>query len=186
MVRFAAGLLLTATMAAPAFAWAHADSRGGHAAASPARTTSSAPQLQAHAAPSHQTHFAPQPAIDHHYAPPPRPMPSAVMHHGYARPPLPVRPIINSYLAPYRPTYYAPRVVPAPGPYYFIAGSGYTGADLAYPAEPNWNWTPVESVAALAGNDIAGRSDVRYYCPDTREYYPVVASCASPWLKVIP
>ena len=101
------------------------------------------------------------------------------------RPPVAIRPIITTYVAP-RPVYSAARVVAVPSPYYMVVDSGYTGTDLAYPAEPNWNWTPVESIAALAGRAVADRSDVRFYCPDTREYYPLVETCPSPWLKVIP
>jgi hypothetical protein len=29
-------------------------------------------------------------------------------------------------------------------------------------------------------------SEIRYYCPDYRDYYPNVASCPSPWLQVVP
>jgi len=29
-------------------------------------------------------------------------------------------------------------------------------------------------------------SEVRYYCPDYRDYYPNVATCPSQWLQVIP
>jgi hypothetical protein len=27
---------------------------------------------------------------------------------------------------------------------------------------------------------------IRYYCADTRQYYPDVQTCASPWMKVVP
>jgi hypothetical protein len=29
-------------------------------------------------------------------------------------------------------------------------------------------------------------SDLRYYCPDYRDYYPNVATCPSQWMQVIP
>jgi len=29
-------------------------------------------------------------------------------------------------------------------------------------------------------------TEVRYYCPDYQDYYPNVASCPSPWMKVLP
>jgi hypothetical protein len=29
-------------------------------------------------------------------------------------------------------------------------------------------------------------SDLRYFCPDYRDYYPNVASCPSQWLQVVP
>ena len=29
-------------------------------------------------------------------------------------------------------------------------------------------------------------SDLRYYCPDYRDYYPNVATCPSQWLQVVP
>jgi hypothetical protein len=28
--------------------------------------------------------------------------------------------------------------------------------------------------------------EVRYYCPDYRDYYPNVATCPSPWMQVLP
>jgi hypothetical protein len=106
-----------------------------------------------------------------------------VTYHAHApiRPPVIIRSIIT--VPSPRPAYDSPRVVTAPGPYFVMVSSAYTGTsnNLAYRAEPNWNWTPVESVVALAGH-----SEVRYYCPDTREYYPTVEVCPSPWLKVVP
>jgi hypothetical protein len=33
---------------------------------------------------------------------------------------------------------------------------------------------------------IEQASEVRYYCPDYRDYYPSVSSCPSPWLRVLP
>jgi hypothetical protein len=98
----------------------------------------------------------------------------------YTRPTVVIRPAITTYMP--RPVYQsAPRVIAVPTPYYVVVGAGYTGNNLAYPAESNWNWTPVDSVAALAG-----RGEVRYYCPDTRAYYPQAEDCPSPWLKVVP
>ena len=29
-------------------------------------------------------------------------------------------------------------------------------------------------------------SEIRYYCPDYRDYYPSVATCPSQWMQVIP
>ena len=29
-------------------------------------------------------------------------------------------------------------------------------------------------------------SEVRYYCPDYRDYYPNVSTCPSPWMQVLP
>jgi hypothetical protein len=28
--------------------------------------------------------------------------------------------------------------------------------------------------------------EVRYYCPDYRDYYPAAATCPSPWMRVLP
>ena len=177
MAQFIAGLWLAA-MAASAAAWAHPEARRAHSAPSPARAAVFAPQ---HRSP----HVTPQAAIYHTYAPHPPRFASPPVLHPPIRPPVIVRPIIATYVPP-RPVYSAPRVVAVPSPYYAVVGAGYTGTDLAYPAEPNWNWTPVESIAALAGRGVAERSDVRYYCPDSREYYPQAQTCPSPWLKVIP
>ena len=121
-----------------------------------------------------------------HHAPPsplPAPRPALWPGQGIAAPTLRtatvIRPIIATYVP--RTVVTTPRVVSVTAPYYVIVGPGYTGTSLAYPADTNWNWTPVESVAALAG-----RSDLRYFCPDTRSYYPETEACPSPWLKVVP
>ncbi len=34
------------------------------------------------------------------------------------------------------------------------------------------------------GNGTAPTSSIQYYCPDSNAYYPQVANCASPWMKV--
>lgn len=182
MASWAAGLFLAAAMAAPAAAWAHADARRAYAA--PARAAGPAPHRYGTHVPA--PHWPVPQALVHraHLPQPPRIAPPAAMHHAPIRPPLYARPIVTAYLPLPRPAYPVhdvPRAAAAPAPYFVILGSGYTGNNLAYPAEPSWKWTPVESVAALAG-----RSALRYYCPDTREYYPAVEDCASPWLKVVP
>ena len=33
---------------------------------------------------------------------------------------------------------------------------------------------------------IPASADLRYYCPDYRDYYPNVATCPSQWLQVVP
>lgn len=80
-----------------------------------------------------------------------------------------------------RPVYIAPPVVTVPAPYYVEVDSGYAETTLARTAESDWTWTPVTSIAALAG-----RGRLRQYCPDTRTYYPQVETCPSPWLKAVP
>lgn len=147
---------------------ARAEPHRPHTGAQPTRVA----LAPAHHPPSHHLHALP---TVH------RPMPAIAATAVHATPV--IRPVITTYvarpLAPIVPV--PPRVVAVPSPYFVIVGSGYTGSNLAFPAEPAWNWTPVESVAALAG-----RSDVRYFCPDTRSYYPEVEACPSPWLKVVP
>ena len=92
-----------------------------------------------------------------------------------------VGPVITSHVPRlvHVPTRY---IASAPPPIYFVPPS-YPPPVPAYAYAPSraWNFTPVESIVALAG-----RQDVRLYCPDTRLYYPDTQVCPSPWLKVIP
>lgn len=93
-----------------------------------------------------------------------------------------VRPVYATYrtyaYAP-PPVYTATRVASVPVPYY-VAVPAY-GGGLAYSAPQSWGWSPVGSVVPLAG-----RGELRYYCPDFRVFYPQVESCPTPWLKVLP
>ena len=41
-------------------------------------------------------------------------------------------------------------------------------------------YTPVPEPVHVGG------SDLRYFCPDYRDYYPNVATCPSQWLQVVP
>ena len=161
MARLAYGLFLAAMLTAAAPAWPHAEARRAHAGAPPAHV-SYAPR---HAHASAPLHIA-------------QPFRVGPPFHAPLRPAVFVsRPVVTTYL----PSPLAPRVAVLPSPYYVVVGAGYTGTDLAYPAEPNWNWTPVASVA-----ELAGRGQMRYYCPDTRSYYPDAQACPSPWLRVVP
>ncbi|MBI3371414.1 MAG: hypothetical protein HY017_06605 [Betaproteobacteria bacterium] len=85
------------------------------------------------------------------------------------------------------------RIVAVPVPYYVAAGAQPVQEAVATPSAgfpPDWNWRPVESFAALAPRANAlsppPEQQLRYYCPDTREYFPSVETCNSSWLKVIP
>jgi hypothetical protein len=60
------------------------------------------------------------------------------------------------------PFYWYP---PYPYPYY------------PYPAYPAYTEEPAYVEQGV---------DVRYYCPDYRDYYPTVQTCPSPWLQVVP
>ena len=159
MTRSTNALYLAVVVAAAVPVWAHAEARHTHAGAAAVRV--------AYASPHHHQTQGLRPM---------RSVPRAVVHPA-ARPVM--RPVITSY-GP-RPAYFAPRVVVVPAPYYVFADTGYGAATPAFQPEPAWNWTPVASVASLAG-----RGEVRLYCPDTRTYYPQVETCPSPWLKVIP
>ena len=88
-----------------------------------------------------------------------------------------------------------PRVIPVPVsiPYFVPIGSQPVQEVVTVPSAgfpPDWNWRPVESFAALAPraerSGDSGQPQVRYYCPDAREYFPLVETCDSSWLKVIP
>ena len=114
------------------------------------------------------------------------------VHYGHAH--APARPVVYTVVTRYVPSYpYRPvRVIPSPGyampVSYSVMGPPYPPAPapgLAAFASPvytqRWNWTSVDSIAALSG-----RQDVGYFCPDSRKYYPEVKTCPSDWLKVVP
>jgi hypothetical protein len=44
----------------------------------------------------------------------------------------------------------------------------------------------VDQGYATPGYGDPAAADIRYYCAEYRDYYPRVASCPSPWLKVMP
>ena len=73
--------------------------------------------------------------------------------------------------------------VPVSAPYFVVSGS-LAAPEIMTFAEPeslqNWNWTRVDSVAALVPRKVGS------YCPDSREYFPAVEICASPWVKIAP
>ena len=83
------------------------------------------------------------------------------------------------YYAP-PPVYYAPPVTYYQDPYY--AAPAYS-SDGNYPppvaSAPQYQEMPVEPVQPQ-------QPAYRYFCPDTRQYYPATAECASGWLKVVP
>ena len=64
--------------------------------------------------------------------------------------------------------------VGAPYPYYYYPPYYYPPA---YAASPAYEEPPVY---------IEQADEVRYYCPDYRDYYPNVPNCPSPWLQVVP
>ena len=175
MTRFVTGLFLAAALAA-APVWVHAEARRTHGAA-PGVRVAPAPHHHAHGSPPAHPAYAPQ--YHHAYASTHlRTAPPAAVN-WTPRPPVFIRPAISTYAT--RPVYVAPRVATVPVPYYAGVDYGYERTTLARPAASGWNWAPVGSVAMLAG-----RGEVRYYCPDTRSYYPQVEICPSPWLKVVP
>ncbi len=51
-----------------------------------------------------------------------------------------------------------------------------------YPYYPSAYPAPVYSEPTY----IEQGSDIHYYCPDYRDYYPNVASCPSAWMQVLP
>ena len=144
-----------------------------------------------------------------------RPQHSAVPARHHAMPqrviPLPVRQT-SPYLrfTAHRPPVVA-RYVPAPRivvtypvratPLIAATSPAYVAAGALPPAQvivsepgtefpPNWTWTRVDSIAALVPRTDPSATplppQLRYYCTDTREYFPTVETCVSPWLKVIP
>ena len=163
--------------------------------ASPTAKASHAPRSrpQAAAAPAH--HAAVHHAVQHRVVPTPARQIRVDNGHSAPRAPAVIRYVPLVRAATVYPAAVTRRVVavPAPAPYYVSAVAQPVQEIVTLPSAgfpPDWNWRPVESFAALAprANQSAGSAqpEVRYYCPDTREYFPLVETCNSSWLKVIP
>lgn len=107
-------------------------------------------------------------------------------HHGRHAAPRPA--VVVQYVPVVRmPTPHAgssPRpAAPVSAPYFVVSGSPPAREIMTFTeAEPprNWNWTRVDSVVALVPRKV------RYTCPDSREVFPAVGLCASPWLEILP
>ena len=160
--------------------------------ASPTAEASPTPRSRPQAAAPVQ-HKAPNHAVQHRVAPP------SVRHTSRDhRHTLPRMSVVTRYVPVIRvasgyPVTVPPHLVAVPAPYYVAAGAQpvqeiATAPSAGFP--PDWNWRPVESFAALApradSTTAPAQQQVRYYCPDTREYFPAVETCDSSWLKVIP
>lgn len=76
----------------------------------------------------------------------------------------------------------APLWYPTPYPYPYVTPV-YGGS--AYASVPTYSDAPSYYSDAPA-DSYQERSDYWYYCPDTQTYYPYVATCASPWVQVLP
>jgi hypothetical protein len=74
--------------------------------------------------------------------------------------------------APLYPYYYPPAYYP---PAY--------STPPAYMEQPAYAEPPVYMEQPAAQPPAA---QVLYYCPDSRDYYPNVPTCPSPWMKVLP
>jgi len=166
MIGLARLLFLAAALAASACA--AANPAGAHAPAGVASPSwRIAPHHHAHAQAAHSPRVAPRGAIRH------SPARHAVVI-------LPVAlPAVTPYVVVTPPAYPSAPAAAATESYEVAARPAHSGAGYARPQ--GWNWTPVESIVPLAG-----RGEVRHYCPDLREYYPAVETCPSPWLKVVP
>ncbi len=106
--------------------------------------------------------------------------PQAVFRHQRNRHAVLVLPVVTTYVVIPAPVPSSAPVVAAPYPY-DVAPPAYAGDELGHARTRNWNWTPVESVVALAGG-----GKLRSYCTELGAYYPEVEACPSPWLKVLP
>ena len=83
-----------------------------------------------------------------------------------------VRPLVYPGVNPVRPVF-PPRTVIIVGGGFFLSWPYY------YP--PYYPPAYAEAPAYVEQGD-----DVRYYCPDYRDYYPNVSTCPSQWLQVLP
>jgi len=67
-----------------------------------------------------------------------------------------------------------------------VGGAVVFGAPFFYPYP--YYYPPVYPVPAYSEPPvyIEQGSGVLYYCPDSRDYYPNVPTCPSPWMQVLP
>jgi hypothetical protein len=66
-----------------------------------------------------------------------------------------------------------------------VGGGFFLGWPYYYPPYyPPYYYPP--GYAADSPAYVEQGADVRYYCPDYRDYYPNVPDCPSPWMKVVP
>jgi hypothetical protein len=63
---------------------------------------------------------------------------------------------------------------------------GYYPPAYYYPPPPAYYYPPPAYYPAPSVTYVPAAPPYRYYCPELREYYPIVAECASGWLRVIP
>ena len=101
-----------------------------------------------------------------------RPGPVVVARPGFPR----NRVIVGGAVVVAAPFWYPPYY---PYPYAYVSPA-YGGS--AYAEVPTYSDAP-------ANYDTSGyseRNDYWYYCPDSQTYYPYVATCASPWVPVLP
>jgi hypothetical protein len=80
----------------------------------------------------------------------------------------------------YPPSYYEPGQPPV---YYQPPVQSALPPGGFYPPPPSSGSAPASPRGPYAAQDA---SRYRFYCPDTRKYYPSVKTCASAWLKVVP
>lgn len=71
----------------------------------------------------------------------------------------------------------------------FVGGAVFVGAPYPYYYYPPYYYPPAYAASPAYEEPpvyIEQADEVRYYCPDYRDYYPNVPNCPSPWLQVVP
>src|SRR5882672_7931156 len=100
------------------------------------------------------------------------------------RPPIGVRP---SHPIAVRPGFPPHRVIVgggviAAGPYFWYPPYPYPYPGYGY--ETPAYGGPAYSTATTP--TYIEQGEIRYYCPDSQDYYPNVPTCPSPWMQVLP
>lgn len=73
-------------------------------------------------------------------------------------------------------------IVSAVPVFFGVPFAGYYPAP--YYAPPYMEPSPATSPSTTPGYATPG--EPHFFCPDSRQYYPAVTSCPTPWLKVVP
>jgi hypothetical protein len=74
------------------------------------------------------------------------------------------------------------------GHHVFVGGAFFVGGPYPYYYYPPYYYPYYDAAPVYQDPPVyvEQADEVRYYCPDYRDYYPNVPNCPSQWLQVVP